>query len=215
MANTMSKYGSNTNRPLSEIVGLSTDTKPTDSIEGIKIQNGSSFRELDTGKRFLFDAENITWNEVSSGGGGGGGSTLIEKSISANGVYNASEDSADGYSKVTVDVAGGGGETFEVNILLTETPTVDKTYAEIKAAIESNKKISGVIDILGVQTTNILNGCVHDIVHNGQTQVANAIIIISDVFVPSWQSGTDSSVIYLIITPENTYSLDILSVTLQ
>jgi hypothetical protein len=36
--------------------------------------------------------------------GGGGGSTLIEKSISANGVYNASDDSADGYSKVTVDV---------------------------------------------------------------------------------------------------------------
>ena len=103
MANTMSKYGSNTNRPLSEIVGLSTDTKPTDSIEGIKIQNGSSFRELDTGKRFLFDGENTTWNEVSSGGGGGG-STLIEKSISANDVYNASEDSADGYSKVTVDV---------------------------------------------------------------------------------------------------------------
>lgn len=109
MANTMSKYGSNTNRPLSEIVGLSTDTKPTDSIEGIQIQNGSSFRELDTGKRFLFDAENTTWNEVSSGGGGGG-STLIEKSISANGVYNASDDSADGYSKVTVDVPSGGVE---------------------------------------------------------------------------------------------------------
>jgi hypothetical protein len=103
MANTMSKYGSNTNRPLSEIVGLSTDTKPTDSVEGIKIQNGSSFRELDTGKKFLFDAENTTWNEVSSGGGGGG-STLIEKSISANGTYNASSDNADGYSKVTVDV---------------------------------------------------------------------------------------------------------------
>ena len=68
MANTMSKYGSNTNRPLSEIVGLSTDTKPTDSIEGIQIQNGSSFRELDTGKRFLFDAENTTWYDVASGG---------------------------------------------------------------------------------------------------------------------------------------------------
>ena len=77
MANTMSKYGSNTNRPLSEIVGLSTDTKPTDSIEGIQIQNGSSFRELDTGKRFLFDAENTTWNEVSSGGGGGGGGHTV------------------------------------------------------------------------------------------------------------------------------------------
>ena len=42
-------------------------------------------------------------------GGGGGSATLIEKSISANGVYNASEDSADGYSKVTVNVPSGGG----------------------------------------------------------------------------------------------------------
>lgn len=39
----------------------------------------------------------------------GGGSTLIEKTITANGVYNASDDNADGYSKVTVNVSGGGG----------------------------------------------------------------------------------------------------------
>ena len=125
MANTMSKYGSNTNRPLSEIVGLSTDTKPTDSIEGIKIQNGSSFRELDTGKRFLFDAENTTWNEVSSGGGGGG-STLIEKSITENGIYNASDDNADGYSKVAVDVpntytAQDEGKVVNNGVLVAQT----------------------------------------------------------------------------------------------
>ena len=36
--------------------------------------------------------------------GGGGGSTLIQKTVTANGVYNASSDSADGYSKVTVNV---------------------------------------------------------------------------------------------------------------
>lgn len=34
----------------------------------------------------------------------GGGSTLITKSISANGTYNASSDSADGYSQVNVTV---------------------------------------------------------------------------------------------------------------
>lgn len=41
------------------------------------------------------------------GGDGGGGSpspALITKSISANGTYNASADSADGYSAVTVEV---------------------------------------------------------------------------------------------------------------
>lgn len=152
MANTMSAYGSNTNRPLSEIVGLSTDTKPTDSIEGIKIQNGSSFRELDTGKKFLFDAENTTWNEVSSGGGGGGGSTLIEKSISANGVYNASEDSADGYSKVTVDVANSYTAEDEGKVVdngalvaqtamteeITENGTVDTTlYSSVTVNVPS------------------------------------------------------------------------------
>ena len=42
-----------------------------------------------------------------SGGGGGGSATLIEKSISANGTYNAADDSADGYSKAVVAVQGG------------------------------------------------------------------------------------------------------------
>lgn len=35
---------------------------------------------------------------------GGGSAVLIEKSVTANGVYNASDDQADGYSKVTVNV---------------------------------------------------------------------------------------------------------------
>ena len=35
---------------------------------------------------------------------GGGGSTLITKSITENGTYDASDDSADGYSEVTVNV---------------------------------------------------------------------------------------------------------------
>ena len=39
---------------------------------------------------------------------GGGGSTLITKSITQNGIYNASSDNADGYSQVTVNVSGGG-----------------------------------------------------------------------------------------------------------
>jgi hypothetical protein len=34
----------------------------------------------------------------------GGSSTLVEKTITANGTYNASSDNADGYSKVTVNV---------------------------------------------------------------------------------------------------------------
>ena len=116
MAVTLSKYGSSINRLLCHLVGLSTDTKPigtyTDkSGKVFLLENGSSFEEMDTDKKYLYDAENQQWNLASSGGGGGGSATLIEKSITENGEYNASADNADGYSKVTVDVAGGGSST--------------------------------------------------------------------------------------------------------
>ena len=60
---------------------------------------------------------------------GGGGSTLITKSITANGTYNASSDSADGYSQVTVNVpTGSGGLTFESG---TYEPSVDTSGEKI------------------------------------------------------------------------------------
>ena len=42
---------------LSEIYGLSTDTKPLD------VKNASVFYEMDTGKIFLFDEANKKWLE--------------------------------------------------------------------------------------------------------------------------------------------------------
>ena len=39
---------------------------------------------------------------------GGGGSTLGTKTITQNGIYDAEDDSLDGYSEVTVNVSGGG-----------------------------------------------------------------------------------------------------------
>ena len=41
---------------------------------------------------------------------GGGSTTLIEKTITENDTYNASDDNADGYSSVTVNVSGGTSE---------------------------------------------------------------------------------------------------------
>lgn len=41
---------------------------------------------------------------VISENSGGGSATLIEKTVTQNGVYNAADDSADGYSKVTANV---------------------------------------------------------------------------------------------------------------
>lgn len=45
-----------------EIRGLSTDTKPTEINDKI-IDNGSVYIEMDTGKIFMFDAENQQWKE--------------------------------------------------------------------------------------------------------------------------------------------------------
>ena len=43
---------------------------------------------------------------------GGSSPTLVEKEITENGTYSASNDNADGYSSVTVNVAGGGSGDF-------------------------------------------------------------------------------------------------------
>ena len=54
-------------------------------------------------------------NIIKIGGGAGGGSILIPKSITENGTYNASSDNADGYSVVTVNVAGGTIPSLKLN----------------------------------------------------------------------------------------------------
>ena len=70
-------------------------------------------------------------------GGEGGGTppeppTLIEKNITANGVYNASDDNADGYSKVTANVpntyaAGDEGKVVSNGALVAQTANVPVT----------------------------------------------------------------------------------------
>lgn len=47
-------------------------------------------------------------NIIRIGGGGGSTPTLITKSITQNDTYYASDDGADGYSEVSVNVSGGG-----------------------------------------------------------------------------------------------------------
>ena len=59
------------------ICGLSTDTKPTTTIDGMPIPNGSVYTEVDTGKNFMFSSSNTTWYEVSIGGGGTSGGIVL------------------------------------------------------------------------------------------------------------------------------------------
>lgn len=46
-----------------ELRGLSTDEKPTE-IGANKIDNGSVFIEIDTGKMYLYDLANEEWKEI-------------------------------------------------------------------------------------------------------------------------------------------------------
>lgn len=50
---------------LLELRGLSTDEKPT-TIENGTIENGSSFKEIDTGDEYLYDLENKSWNNITT-----------------------------------------------------------------------------------------------------------------------------------------------------
>lgn len=61
---TIGKIGQNTNSRTLDLYGESTDTKPTDFIDGVQVINGSVFIEIDTGKGFLFDEQNRIWREV-------------------------------------------------------------------------------------------------------------------------------------------------------
>lgn len=89
---TVIKQGNAYNRRVISLEGLSTDTKPveyfieTDSngveVARVYIENGSTFTEIDTGKLFMYDAENNTWYEIETSGGGGGGGTDNYNSLS-------------------------------------------------------------------------------------------------------------------------------------
>lgn len=53
-----------------ELRGLSSEDKPTSINENI-IDNGSTFIEIDTGDKYMYDLENNEWYNISSNGGGG------------------------------------------------------------------------------------------------------------------------------------------------
>lgn len=44
-----------------ELMGLSTDTKPTTDVGGRPIRNGSTFIEMDTRHVYFFDASTSSW----------------------------------------------------------------------------------------------------------------------------------------------------------
>ncbi len=56
-------------RELFTLAGLSTDTKPVAEYKGIRIRNGSTFIEIDTGKAYMYDEEGGKWSAQAGGAG--------------------------------------------------------------------------------------------------------------------------------------------------
>ena len=77
----------------SSFAGCSVDDKPLD------VENGSSFKEIDTGRVFRYDKENNLWIEQKSTTGGGGATEpYIEETYDADG--NLIEAKLYGYTKI-------------------------------------------------------------------------------------------------------------------
>ena len=77
----------------SSFAGRSVDDKPLD------VENGSSFKEIDTGRVFRYDKENNLWIEQKSTTGGAGATEpYIEETYDADG--NLIGDKMYGYTKV-------------------------------------------------------------------------------------------------------------------
>ena len=77
----------------SSFAGLSVDDKPLD------VENGSSFKEIDTGRVFRYDKENNLWIEQKSTTGGAGATEpYIEETYDADG--NLIDAKMYGYTKV-------------------------------------------------------------------------------------------------------------------
>lgn len=77
----------------SSFAGCSVDDKPLD------VENGSSFKEIDTGRVFRYDRENNLWIEQKSTSGGGGATEpYIEETYDADG--NLIGAKLYGYTKV-------------------------------------------------------------------------------------------------------------------
>lgn len=113
---TITKIGEEYNSQILEISGLSTDPKPVDHIDGVSIANGSTFKEIDTGKEYTYNESAETWhiNKSASSGGGSGvdgedGATFTP-AVSADGTLSWSNDKGL-ENPAPVNIKGPKGDT--------------------------------------------------------------------------------------------------------
>ena len=100
-------------------------------------------------------AQNIPENPFMSAGGGGEEPVLITKVITANDTYDASDDSADGYSQVTVNVAPNvGTKSITENGTYTASSENLDGYSSVMVAVDLPPALPNTYDRLDYVTAN-------------------------------------------------------------
>lgn len=60
----VTRYNGKVVTGLLEIVGLSSDNKPTKTIGDYYIMNGSTFLEMDTSRVYIYSETDLSWYEL-------------------------------------------------------------------------------------------------------------------------------------------------------
>jgi hypothetical protein len=70
--------------------------------------------------------------------------TLVNKTVTVNGTYLASDDDADGYDSITVNVSGGGGSSMNVQ---TEQFTSRRNNTALGSVVSLTCSTAGTYDV--------------------------------------------------------------------
>lgn len=126
--------------------------------------------DVASGKYFY--TANGTKTAGTASGGGGSSAILITKTINANGTYNAQDDSADGYSSVTVNVPTSGGsiptatkhtihfeftDETDTDIDVYYDDTLLNTMIQAYAPVRYNSKLVALAQLDGITWFNPAN----------------------------------------------------------
>lgn len=131
---------------------------------------GSVCWDVSTGDIYGLNSLGL-WNKQGSGGGS---ATLIEKTITENDTYNASDDGADGYSSVTVNVPSAP-ETFDVELTLTvaDESTADvsssEAFNDVMTAVDNGAKLNLVVTLNDGNATETLSNVMYSKAVYGST----------------------------------------------
>lgn len=134
--------------PLDKLVdSAQLDSDLEDVADAIRAKSGGS-------SRLVFPAGFVS--EIQAIQSGGGEAVLINKTISSNGTYNASDDSADGFKKVVANVpntyaAGDEGKVVSSGALVSQTAHATVTQ---NGTYDTTLNNSVEVAVPGITVTN-------------------------------------------------------------